>query len=312
MSQRIYWYFHTSNILLARCACNWRTHYPWWTWCIHRSCPKFPWYLSYNNRVGEDFGRPSWFCGREEMQCITGILPRQAAFSMLSPSALLMMMPSVISMIPRFDSLKFVALYLRVGSRGRSPTPWRTAVSLLSNADCFNEDCVNPAASQRTMVSRVLRATPPSEPAVGEGRMNALFSLDSASIRVLSPRILPLLISLLGSMASTASLCPCFMRCMPSTSMDVLFPAPGNACYKFAHGFSCIGKTFLDDFLGNRLMVMLRTFNQSDGLAQYGDVAFQYPFHKFCRRVLSSLNLVSWYGLTVGTSATPELTLSPL
>ena len=40
-----------------------------------------------------------------------------------------------------------------------------------------------PAASQTSMLSRVLRATPPSVPAEGEGRMNACGSVDSLIIR---------------------------------------------------------------------------------------------------------------------------------
>ena len=48
-------------------------------------------------------------------------------------------------------------------------------------------------------------------------------------MRVLSPKILPLLRSLLGSMASTASLPPYFSNtCNPNTSIDVLLPAPGT------------------------------------------------------------------------------------
>ena len=85
-----------------------------------------------------------------------------------------------------------------------------------------------PAASQRITVSRVFLATPPSEPALGLGRIKALGSLQRVSIRVLSPRILPLLFSLLGSIASTASLCPFDVMKLPNASMNVLFPAPGT------------------------------------------------------------------------------------
>ena len=54
------------------------------------------------------------------------------------------------------------------------------------------------------MLSLVLRATPPKEPAEGEGRIKALGSTERLSIRVLSPKMLPLDSSLLGSTASTA------------------------------------------------------------------------------------------------------------
>ena len=86
----------------------------------------------------------------------------------------------------------------------------------------------NPAASHRMMVSRVLRATPPSEPAEGEGRMKTLGLCTSVSIRVLSPRMEPLLRSELGSIASTESLCPRLATMSPIASINVDLPAPGT------------------------------------------------------------------------------------
>ena len=49
-------------------------------------------------------------------------------------------------------------------------------------------------------------ATPPNESLDAEGRIKALGSLTKSSIRVLSPKILPPLIELLGSTANTATL----------------------------------------------------------------------------------------------------------
>ena len=74
----------------------------------------------------------------------------------------------------------------------------------------------------------VLRATPPNEPAEGLGRINDFGCTESCSIRVLSPKILPLLRSLLGSIANTASFPPFSSTCKPNTSIEVLFPAPGT------------------------------------------------------------------------------------
>jgi hypothetical protein len=54
------------------------------------------------------------------------------------------------------------------------------------------------------MPSRVRRATPPSEPPDGLGRMNASGVADSFAMRVLSPRMLPPVRALDGSTASTA------------------------------------------------------------------------------------------------------------
>ena len=112
-------------------------------------------------------------------------------------------------------------------SRKKSTIEW-TAVSLWPTPTVSTKTVSKPAASQRMIVSRVLRATPPKEPAVGEGRMKAFFSRAKASMRVLSPRILPFERSLLGSMASTASLWPRLRTCMPKTSIEVLLPAPGT------------------------------------------------------------------------------------
>ena len=85
-----------------------------------------------------------------------------------------------------------------------------------------------PAASHNTIVSRVLRATPPSEPADGEGRMKTSGLAEMLSIRVLSPRIEPPLRSELGSMASTASLWRSEVTMLPIASMKVDLPAPGT------------------------------------------------------------------------------------
>ncbi len=62
-----------------------------------------------------------------------------------------------------------------------------------------------PAASQRISDSRVLRATPPRAPLLGEGRMKLPDWRLSCSMRVLSPKMLPRERLLLGSMASTAT-----------------------------------------------------------------------------------------------------------
>ena len=165
------------------------------------------------------------------------------ALSILSPSALLIMIPSAISMIPRLIPCSSSPVPASWISRKKS-TIECTAVSLCPTPTVSTNTVSKPAASHKTIVSRVLRATPPSEPADGEGRMNASFSRDKASIRVLSPRILPLERSLLGSMASTANLRPSLIRCMPKTSMEVLFPAPGTPVIPIRTDFPAKGRHF--------------------------------------------------------------------
>ncbi|MGY4374110.1 hypothetical protein ACVWZ3_001749 [Bradyrhizobium sp. i1.3.6] len=58
--------------------------------------------------------------------------------------------------------------------------------------------------------------------------MKASLEADSRAIRVLSPRIEPPLRAEDGSTASTATLLPCSIRYVPSTSMVVDLPTPGE------------------------------------------------------------------------------------
>ena len=77
------------------------------------------------------------------------------------------------------------------------------------------------------MVSLVCLLTPPSTLPVGEGLINASGFLDRFSILVLSPKILPLLFLLLGSMAKTATFRPSSVHFLPKHSINVLLPTPG-------------------------------------------------------------------------------------
>ena len=148
--------------------------------------------------------------------------------STLSPSHLLMTMPSLISMMPRLMPCSSSPVPATCISRKKSTMEWQ-AVSDCPTPTVSTNILSKPAASQRMMVSRVLRATPPRLPADGLGRINELGCWASFSMRVLSPRMLPLVRSDEGSMASTASLPP-YSRstCMPNSSMLVDLPAPGT------------------------------------------------------------------------------------
>ena len=78
------------------------------------------------------------------------------------------------------------------------------------------------------MVSRVFLATPPSDLPEGEGRIKAFLFFTKSSIRVLSPKILPLVNELLGSTARTATFLLRLVKCVPKASINVLFPTPGT------------------------------------------------------------------------------------
>ena len=148
--------------------------------------------------------------------------------STLSPSHLLITMPSEISMMPRLMPCSSSPVPATCMSRKKSTMEWQ-AVSLWPTPTVSTNILSKPAASQRIIVSRVFRATPPKEPAEGLGRMNESGCTASFSMRVLSPRMLPLVRSLEGSMANTASRPPFSRRMwMPNSSMLVDLPAPGT------------------------------------------------------------------------------------
>ena len=100
----------------------------------------------------------------------------------------------------------------------------------------------NPAASHSTIVSRVFRATPPSDPAEGEGLTKTEGLLQMLSMRVLSPRIEPPLRSDEGSMASTASLWRSPATMLPMASMKVDLPAPGTPVMPMRTDFPACGR----------------------------------------------------------------------
>lgn len=62
--------------------------------------------------------------------------------------------------------------------------------------------------------------TPPRCPLLGLGLMKARMSLVSSGILVLSPRMLPPVAPLLGSTASTATLCPASVSFFPKISAN--------------------------------------------------------------------------------------------
>jgi hypothetical protein len=110
----------------------------------------------------------------------------------------------------------------------KKSTMERTVTSLWPTPTVSTSNTSNPAASQRSMVSLLLRATPPSTPPEGEGRMKALAWRESDSMRVLSPRMLPPVTLLLGSTARTATRWPRSQSRVPNASIRVLLPAPGT------------------------------------------------------------------------------------
>ena len=131
----------------------------------------------------------------------------QFCFLNIAAVALLITIPSAISMIPLLIPCNSSPVPASWISKKKS-TIECTAVSLCPTPTVSTKILSKPAASQSMIVSRVLRATPPNEPADGLGRIKDFGWTDSFSMRVLSPKILPLERSLLGSIAKTANFPP--------------------------------------------------------------------------------------------------------
>ncbi len=126
------------------------------------------------------------------------------------------------------------------------------------------------------MVSRVRRATPPKWPRDGEGRMKALSSADRRSIRVLSPRMLPPEIGLDGSTLRTATASPrSRIRCSPSTSMNVLFPAPGVPVMPTRRDSPVCRQHAVENLLGQFEIGIEVALDHRDGLRQLDAVRIQ-------------------------------------
>ena len=94
-----------------------------------------------------------------------------------------------------------------------------------------------------SIVSRLLRATPPRVPPAGEGLMYASCRLDRVPILVLSPRMEPLVTELVGSTDSTATLCPLSHSILPKASIIVLLPAPGTPVIPIRRAFPVWGSS---------------------------------------------------------------------
>ena len=88
----------------------------------------------------------------------------------------------------------------------KKSTMERTVVSDCPTPTVSTRMTLQPAASQSIMVSRLLRATPPNVPPEGEGLIKQFGSLERFCILVLSPRMEPPVMELVGSTARTATL----------------------------------------------------------------------------------------------------------
>ena len=106
-----------------------------------------------------------------------------------------------------------------------------------------------------------------------------------AVMRVLSPRMLPPEIWLLGSMARTATLLPEFgdEACAQGLNQAALARA-GNAGDADADGVAAVGEACFDDALGEFAVSGARAFNEGDGLGEDGAIALQDAFDELLRR----------------------------
>ncbi len=144
-----------------------------------------------------------------------------------SPSALLTVMTSASSRMPRLMPCSWSPARANVTSRNVSTMP-ATATSDWPTPTVSTITTSYPPASTSSIDSRVARATPPRWPPLGDGLMNAWSLTASAAIRVRSPSIDPPVRVLDGSTASTATLWPASISFTPSASMSVDLPEPGT------------------------------------------------------------------------------------
>ena len=144
-----------------------------------------------------------------------------------SRSVLLINTRSANSMIPFLMACKSSPALGSCITANKSVMP-DTAVSLWPTPTVSTITTSYPAASHTKIHSRVFSATPPKLPLLGLGRINALGCTDKCSILVLSPKIDPPDTDEEGSIASTATRCPCPIKNKPRASMKVLLPTPGT------------------------------------------------------------------------------------
>src|SRR5688500_4824105 len=85
-----------------------------------------------------------------------------------------------------------------------------------------------PPASRTSHTSRVLVASPPSDPRVAMERIYTPRSIATDSIRIRSPSSAPPEKGLVASTATTATVCPRCRQACTSRSARVDFPAPGG------------------------------------------------------------------------------------
>ena len=212
------------------CSLRFEENQPFDFVCCTKSSMKFQtvsiFFLSRAEQTSTGAVQPFSFFGKSlsaERYCVAA----SSARVRLSPSAFVMTIASAISIIPRFIPCSSSPAPDIIRSRKKS------TIDLTTVSDCPTPTVSimmtsKPAASHKIEVSRVFRATPPRVSPEGEGRIKAFSSVESSSMRVLSPRMLPLERSLLGSIASTASRFPLAVKNFPKLSIKVLFPTPGT------------------------------------------------------------------------------------
>ena len=144
-----------------------------------------------------------------------------------SPSALLTATTSAISRMPFLMPCSWSPVRARVRNRNVSTIP-ATVTSDCPTPTVSTSTTSYAAASSTSIAWLVARATPPSVPAEGEGRMKASGSTDSVAMRVLSPSTEPPVRTDDGSTARTPTRWPEPVSRVPSASMNVDFPTPGT------------------------------------------------------------------------------------
>ena len=192
-----------------------------------------------------------------------------------APSALLMAMRSVISMMPRFMPCNSSPAPGASAAERNPPSPERpspTALRPPSRRSSSRSRRLRTAASFPASAAQRRRARPE-----GDGRMKARSYCASVSMRVLSPRMLPPEIWLLGIDRQNRHLLAAIPRQVRAERFDACCscPRPGSGNAE-PNRVSRTRQAIFNNVLRQFGVPRPRAFNQCDRLAEHRTVAAQH------------------------------------
>ena len=166
----------------------------------------------------------------------------------------------------------------------RSTIEW-TAVSDCPTPTVSMKMTSKPAASHSTIVSRVLRATPPSDPAEGEGRMKTSGLLQMLSMAGLVAEDRAAAALRRGVDGQHGQAVAQRGDHVPDGLDEGRLAGSGDSCDADADGFSGVGQTAFDDLLRLGVVGRVGGFDERDGLRKDGDLTGEDSLDIFRRSI---------------------------